>query len=105
MKKKTEKLSRSPWQRILHIHERLQAGEYPNCIVMAGQLELAMLRRIEDVRRRAQAEVDALPLDEEMEPAEPPEPNFSGYTWDPKRSAWVQWRDGWPVGKYRMRAW
>jgi len=72
-------------------------------IVLAGQLELMMLKRIEEVRRRARAEVDALPLVEEAPPTPPPEPNFSGYTWDARLSAWVEWRDGWPVRKYRMR--
>jgi Zn-dependent protease len=76
-------------------------------IVMAGQLELMMLKRSEEIRRRAKAEVDGLPLDDEVPsvlPA-PPEPNFSGYTWDRQLSAWVEWRDGWPVRKYRMRTW
>jgi Zn-dependent protease len=78
-------------------------------IVTLGPLELAMLKRVEEIRRRARAEVEALPLNDDDEvpsvvPA-PPEPNFSGYTWDRFSNAWVEWRDGWPVRKYRMRMW
>jgi predicted DNA-binding transcriptional regulator YafY len=38
---KKEKLSRSPWQRILYIHEHVRAGEYPNCNLMAVDLEVS----------------------------------------------------------------
>ena len=77
-------------------------------IVTLGPLELAMLKRVEEIRRRARAEVEALPLDDDDVPSvvpAPPEPNFSGYTWDRFSNAWVEWRDGWPVRKYRMRMW
>ena len=77
-------------------------------IVTLGPLELAMLKRVEEIRRRARAEVEALPLDDDDVPSVvpvPPEPNFSGYTWDRFSNAWVEWRDGRPVRKYRMRMW
>ncbi|MFL5341743.1 MAG: site-2 protease family protein [Gemmataceae bacterium] len=76
-------------------------------LIMVGQLELYMLRKITEARRRALREVNALPLDDELEPAPlpPPEPNFSGYTWDKRLSAWVEWRGGWPVRKCRMHTW
>jgi hypothetical protein len=76
-------------------------------VILAGQLELAMLRRVEEAKRRAHEEVEALQLEDDVpaEPVPPPEPNFSGYTWDARLSAWVEWRNGWPVRKCRMRTW
>jgi hypothetical protein len=29
--------------------------------------------------------------------AQPAEPNFSGFTWDAGRRAWIEWRNGHPV--------
>ena len=70
-------------------------------IPLAGFMELAMLQRQAEMRRRMMFEHPhdvawALPADA-APPAEPPEPHFSGYTWDQRAHAWVEWRDGTPV--------
>jgi Zn-dependent protease len=74
-------------------------------IPFAGFMELAMLQRQAEMRRRMTFEhlhnVDwALPADAAL-PVQPPEPNFSGYTWDEHANAWVEWRDGAPVRSCR----
>jgi Zn-dependent protease len=70
-------------------------------IPLAGFMELAMLQRQAEMRRRAMFQYPhdvawALPA-EAVPSAEPPEPNYSGYTWDPQAHAWVEWRAGVPV--------
>jgi Zn-dependent protease len=67
-------------------------------IMMAGSQELAMLRY--QARQRGQGmTVDQPPA---VLPAEPPahpvQPNFSGFIWDPRAGAWVEWRNGQVVG-------
>jgi Zn-dependent protease len=74
-------------------------------IPLAGFMELAMLQRQDEMRRRAMFEHPhdvawALPADT-VPLAQPPEPNFSGYTWDEHANAWVLWRDGAPVRSCR----
>jgi Zn-dependent protease len=69
-------------------------------VFAAGQQELAMLRyRL----RRSEAAPTLItqrpvewfyPLDRTVQP---PEPHFSGFTWDPRASVWIEWRDGRPI--------
>jgi peptidase M50-like protein len=67
-----------------------------------GQMELWMLRRQADLRGQAYAE--SMRLSAERSAAlEPPEPDFSGYSWDADSRAWVEWRNGVAVRKCRMR--
>jgi Zn-dependent protease len=68
-------------------------------VAFAGQAELAAVR----YRARRDVEpVDVLPADPGDLPAvrpyfQPPEPNFSGFTWDRHARVWIEWRDGRPV--------
>ncbi|HEX4589889.1 MAG TPA: site-2 protease family protein [Gemmataceae bacterium] len=63
-------------------------------IMVAGSQELAMLRH--DARkRRPQVTIDYPPAEP---PAQPAQPNFSGFIWDPRAGAWVEWRNGQVVG-------
>jgi Zn-dependent protease len=76
-------------------------------VMLLGPLELAMLKRQEALRqRRAYAEdVEAFDEYESSVTIAPPEPDFTGYTWDSRFHAWIEWHNGWPVRKCRMRAW
>jgi Zn-dependent protease len=77
-------------------------------VPVAGMLELAMLQHQAEMRRRRrQLEfLNARSVEEWAAPTRtPPEPNFSGYTWDAEARAWVEWRNGWPVRLCRMRRW
>lgn len=72
-------------------------------VVILGQMELMSLRYLEQKRRQTAAADDVEILDEVqpvVEPAGPPEPDFSGYTWDADNAAWVEWRRGRPVRVY-----
>ena len=78
-------------------------------VMAAGNQELAMLR-YQDQRRRQRQVYDqaptVIPLDEPVHSTPPPQPNFSGFVWDPRAGAWVEWRDGqvvlwYPDGSYR----
>jgi Zn-dependent protease len=70
-------------------------------VLVLGQQELAMVRY-----RAAHPEVGEVGLDGQR-PVEwyyeldrsvvPPEPNFSGYTWDKKAGLWIEWREGRPI--------
>ncbi len=44
-----EKLSRSPWRRILQIHEKVRAGEFPNCATLAAHFEVSTKTMHRDV--------------------------------------------------------
>ncbi len=70
-------------------------------LVAAGNQELAMLR-YQDHRRRYGATLEepptVLPADGPVQPVAPAQPGFSGFTWDPRAGAWVEWRDGRVVG-------
>jgi Zn-dependent protease len=70
-------------------------------LMAAGNQELAMLR-YQDQRRRYQMTLDqppvVRPVEEPLQPVAPPQAGFSGFTWDPRAGAWVEWRDGRPVG-------
>jgi Zn-dependent protease len=71
-------------------------------MVLMGQQELALVRHQEAVRRAREAEaevVDARPILYDVTGA-PIRPGFSGFLWDGRRGAWVQWQDGRPVAVY-----
>ncbi len=69
-------------------------------VLFAGQQELMAVRYREAARRAAPMTVlpaDASwlpPLVQPAAPLSPPEPNFSGFTWDRQLGAWIEWRDG-----------
>jgi Zn-dependent protease len=63
-------------------------------IIAAGNQELAMLR-YQDRRRRQGATWNSVPVVEAVHPAPP---NFSGFIWDPRAGAWIEWREGRMVG-------
>jgi Zn-dependent protease len=80
-------------------------------IAFIGHMELMMVKRIDAHRR--QAEYERQWRDEADWPDDaavgvvtlaPPEPGFSGYSWDARGSAWIEWRDGRPVRASQMRA-
>jgi Zn-dependent protease len=70
-------------------------------VVVAGNQELAVLR-YQDQRRRYRMMIDnaptVLPVDGPLHPVYPAQAGFSGHTWDERAGAWVEWRDGRPVG-------
>lgn len=66
-------------------------------VLLAGQQELAV------VRYRA-AHGGAWPGDQSAAESQtvdpsalPTEPNYSGFTWDPRAQAWIEWREGRPI--------
>jgi len=42
--------------------------------------------------------MNAAPVEQSVHPAPPAQPNFSGFLWDPRAGAWIEWRDGRVVG-------
>jgi Zn-dependent protease len=68
-------------------------------VFLMGQQELAMLRY-----RARHPEANGVigqrpvewyyPLERSVQP---PEPHFSGFTWDARASVWIEWRDGRPI--------
>jgi Zn-dependent protease len=71
-------------------------------MVLMGQQELAMVRHQEAARRAraAQAEVlEARPILYDVTGA-PIRQGFSGFLWDGRQGAWVQWHEGRPVAVY-----
>jgi Zn-dependent protease len=64
-------------------------------VLFAGQQELAA------VRHRAAARnaplLEAMAAHVHVPVAAPPEPGFSGFTWDRRAGFWIEWRDGRPV--------
>jgi hypothetical protein len=65
-------------------------------VFFAGQMELMAVRQ-RDAMRRAGA-VGGLPVDPVLPGAgPPPEPNYSGFTWNRQHGVWIEWRDGRPV--------
>jgi Zn-dependent protease len=68
-------------------------------VMVAGNQELSMLRYQQ--QRRFQPTIDhppMIPADGPAYPAPPAQPHFSGFTWDPRAGAWIEWRDGQAVG-------
>jgi hypothetical protein len=69
-------------------------------VIFAGQQEVAMVRYRDAVRRRAQlaGQEPSFPQGPYIQPsALPPEPDFSGFTWDHQHQVWIEWRHGRPV--------
>jgi Zn-dependent protease len=65
-------------------------------VMVAGNQELAMLRYQARQRGRTMT-IDQPPLVAPVHPIVnlmPPQPNFSGFLWDPHAGAWVEWRNG-----------
>jgi Zn-dependent protease len=68
-------------------------------VFLMGQQELAMLR----YRARhpeAGGVISQRPVEwyyQLNRSVQPPEPHFSGFTWDPRASVWIEWRDGRPI--------
>jgi len=64
-------------------------------VLMVGQQELAAVRH---QAWRRQAPIDVLPVQPFFGNALlPPEPDFSGYAWNPQARVWIMWRNGQPV--------
>lgn len=63
-------------------------------VVFAGLQELASVRNRHALR--AARIVNGLPVPSVylQESAYPPEPNFSGFTWDRQYHLWIEWREG-----------
>ncbi len=72
-------------------------------VFLAGQAELAAVRRRE-ANRWADV-LDVLPADDDSgEPmAHGERPLFNGYTWDSHYHGWVRWQNGRPVSFSRAR--
>src|SRR5262249_16002661 len=69
-------------------------------VFLAGQQELAAVRRREAAR--SVEPLDALPVGAETPEVEPAavEAPFSGLAWDVTRRAWVIWHNGRPVASF-----
>jgi Zn-dependent protease len=80
-------------------------------LVLAGQMELAGLRRLHAQRNRPI--LDAIPVGDDPASVPPAVPRFadasgvmrepagfSGYQWDARLKAWVLWRDGRPIASF-----
>lgn len=68
-------------------------------VFLAGQQELAVVRHRARAAARAEEPLEelpanSLPLDHLVCP---PDPNFSGFTWDRQARVWIRWRNGRPV--------
>jgi Zn-dependent protease len=66
-------------------------------VMVAGNQELAMLRY--QARQRGRPiTIDQPPpvahVAATYTPAPPSQPNFSGFLWDPRAGAWIEWRNG-----------
>jgi Zn-dependent protease len=69
-------------------------------VVLVGQQELAMVRYQE--ARRLEEPMDVVPVQPILYDVtgQPIRPGFSGFIWDGRSRAWVQWRDGQPVATF-----
>ncbi|HVK07635.1 MAG TPA: site-2 protease family protein [Gemmataceae bacterium] len=67
-------------------------------LFLAAQDELGAARYFAGLRHQPQATPGApvlIPMTEIVTPeCEPDEPNFSGFTWNPKARLWIEWHDG-----------
>jgi Zn-dependent protease len=83
-------------------HGAIQVPFIALLFAFIGQMELTMVRRQAQMRKRPRIQsADLSP--ERSVLFQAPEPNFSGYAWDPDSAAWIEWRDGVAVRKCRMR--
>jgi Zn-dependent protease len=62
-------------------------------LLAAGNQELAMLR-YQDQRQRHTVTMNAASPVQPVHPTQPAQPNFSGFVWDPRAGAWIEWRNG-----------
>jgi Zn-dependent protease len=70
-------------------------------VFFLGQQELAMVRYRESLRHAPP--IDVVPAHEFLDlSALPAEANFSGFTWDRRAGAWIEWRNGRPVHACRV---
>jgi Zn-dependent protease len=69
-------------------------------VILVGQQELAMVRYRE--ARRMEEPIDVLPVQPILYDVtgQPIRPGFSGFIWNDRIRAWVQWRDGRPVATF-----
>jgi Zn-dependent protease len=67
-------------------------------LYVAGQQELAVVRYRASARRPEEI-LDVLPADQDYIDlaVPPPDPHFSGFTWDRSHHVWIEWRNGRPV--------
>lgn len=68
-------------------------------VFLMGQQELAMVRY-----KARHPEIDGQLVQRPVEwyyqldrSVQPPEPHYSGFTWDQRASVWIEWRDGRPI--------
>jgi Zn-dependent protease len=73
-------------------------------LASVGQMELWMVRRQSEMAGRLWAESREVLL-EECASLPPPEPNFTGYAWDPNEAVWVEWQGGCAVRRCRTHGW
>ncbi|HMC65063.1 MAG TPA: site-2 protease family protein [Gemmataceae bacterium] len=65
-------------------------------VLFAGRQELAAVRHQAYVRQAPP--IDVLPLEPLFrDRLPPPEPGFSGFSWNPQAHVWIVWRNGRPV--------
>jgi Zn-dependent protease len=71
-------------------------------IYLGAQEELGTTRYFGAIRHAADEPTDApaalVPMDQIVTPdCRPDEPDFTGFTWNPRARLWIEWRDGHPV--------
>jgi Zn-dependent protease len=66
-------------------------------VIFVGRQELAALRYRASREWPTSVSVQRADSYTAPGPLLPPEPNFSGFTWDRRGGVWVQWREGRPV--------
>jgi Zn-dependent protease len=67
-------------------------------VLVAGDQELAMLR-YQSRPRASRLTIDQPPAVLPVQPpVHPAQPEFSGFIWDPRAGAWIEWRNGQMVG-------
>ncbi len=73
-------------------------------VLFAGQQELLAVRY--RAAQRDAEPLDVLPLGQPyvVHSFAPPEPNFSGFTWDRNAMLWIEWRGGRPIHASRVGA-
>jgi Zn-dependent protease len=71
-------------------------------IYLGAQEDLGTTRYFAAIRHAPDEPADApaalVPMDQVVTPdCRPDEPNFTGFTWNPRARLWIEWRDGHPV--------